>query len=756
MKGTRKLLLKAISTVMAAAFLSVSILSTSASAAAPVVTVKTGQGNGAKTVSNLRVINLEQPKAGVALDTVADIMTDEGFFWEVPVVWIDENGAIAKAFVPGKKLVPVITFFIPSDVTVAKNSAGGFTIKLPEFLDGQFNSSNLLVVEDPSNNITLITTTEIADTLSAMSVVSSGNNAEQINRQKANGAYNYASYAAANSSWATVPASSNENSSSGSDENNVAPQPQPQPQPEPQPVEPDPNVLMYCSQSAVEHLGYDNMAMLYNLVTDTILPQVVSVMTESIPAFRLSDNGKAIGERIGLLVYTSDFPDSRASEQTSIAYVVGVPLGTETYVYMMGVNAKTLFTQDPETGTYVYNENERANLENTVTHEMLHAFMDDYTRAGVVRMPDQSNDYPGWFCEGIASAVENVYTFRYDQYSKIYGYSQANDGKGGTLEATTDDVLEFYKTYSEIYPAGTDINHVPDIGTSDDAGNRISAYSMGYLATVYLSYLSQAQTSGTDPLNYESFTSEQLRDGLGTIFLRLHEGETLDEVISDISGGMYANTDDFTAKFVKGENLDGTNGQGEAVTAEASLDFCTSYLNYLGAVTTELKKTDPNATANGSILLPLDTAAKSPIQPEAPEGAKENQEYFNIYHDDSVPEEMQPYVYSTVDPALALQSGGKTQKVPLDGAGQEQGEAVEERKVDNEPGVAAPIEEVETDPKAAAEDDPKASVPAEEAAPVVEPAQIEEPASAVEPDPVKEPEPAIEESKDTSEEAKTE
>ena len=422
-----------------------------------------------------------------------------------------------------------------------------------------------------------------------------------------------------------------------------------------QPYEEDP-VLTYCSKSAIDHLGYDNMAMIYNLISDDILPQVVSQLTTAFPTFIETDGGKAIGEKIGLVVYTSEFPDSVASSRESLAYVSGFPLGTENYICMLGVNVLTLFEKDPKTGTYTFKESERANLENTVIHEMMHAFMNDYVRAG--NTTDKANNYPGWFCEGIASAVENVYTFRYDQYSKIYGYSRGN---GESAEVSTDDLLEFYKEYSEVYPVEGGPTHVPDIGTSDDDGNRISAYTMGYLATLYLSYLAQAD----NPTDYSSFSAGEFRTGLNTIFSLLHSGHTLDEVISSISGGMYKNTDDFTAKFVKGENGDGTNGEGESVTAEVSLGFCVSYLNYLGEVTAQLQKTDSNATANGSILLPLDTAEKSPIKAQAPEGAKENQQYFNIYRDPNIEEEDQPYVYSTVDPAIAYQSGGKSYTIPL-------------------------------------------------------------------------------------------
>ena len=651
MKGIQKVLLKAISAVMTVSLMGGGIFSVTAYAAAPVITVKTGQESAqaantagsvsGKTVSNLRVINLEQPKAGNALDTKATVMTDQGVFGEVPVVWIDENGTISNSFVLGKRLLPVIAFFVPAGITVVQDSAiGGFTIKLPEFLEGLLASSDLLLVADPSTNITFITTTKISDSLSAsadvapylQNIISGSNSLDLINKQKANVAYDYASYTAAAASTASSSSesSSDDDKSSSKDASD----------------EQDP-VLIYCSKSAIDHLGYDNMAMLYNLISDVILPQVVSQLSTAFPLFTSSDDGKAISERIGFLVYTSDYPDSMASSRDSIAYVSGIPSGTDAFYSMLGVNAKTLFTQDPETGDYVYNESERANLENTVIHEMMHAFMNDYVRGGNVRIPDKSNDYPGWFNEGIASAVENVYTFRYDQYSRMYGEN---------MVTSNEKILDFYNNYSEIYPAGSENNHVPDIGTSDENANRISAYTMGYLASVYLATLAKAYETGTSA-TYESFSSEDLKSGLNSIMKQLHEGATLDNVITTISNGRYKNTDDFTAKFVKGENGDGTNGQDK--NTEDSLDFCTAYLNYLGEVTTELKKTDPNATANGSILLPLDTAAKSPLQATAPEGAKENQKYFTIYHDSSLEDSDQPYVKSNVDPQIALVSGGK-------------------------------------------------------------------------------------------------
>ena len=48
--------------------------------------------NDVKTISNLRVINLAEPVNFGSFDTSATIISDEGYSWEIPVVWADEEG----------------------------------------------------------------------------------------------------------------------------------------------------------------------------------------------------------------------------------------------------------------------------------------------------------------------------------------------------------------------------------------------------------------------------------------------------------------------------------------------------------------------------------------------------------------------------------------------------------------------------------------------------------------------------------------
>ncbi len=109
----------------------------------------------------------------------------------------------------------------------------------------------------------------------------------------------------------------------------------------------------------------------------------------------------------------------------------------------------------------------------------------------------------------------------------------------------------------------------------------------------------------------ESVSSEKLREGLSDILYRLHQGDTLDEVISEISGGAYENTEDFTKRFIKGvynEETQDYDGDPE------SLAFCEGYLNYMN----RLDAMDPETHPVGSVLMDeFGSTQPTPIEKDA-------------------------------------------------------------------------------------------------------------------------------------------
>ena len=112
---------------------------------------------------------------------------------------------------------------------------------------------------------------------------------------------------------------------------------------------------------------------------------------------------------------------------------------------------------------------------------------------------------------------------------------------------------------------------------------------------------------------YPSIDIDAIRYGTGRILDLLHEGYSLDQVISHISlrpgedaGSYYDTTDAFQAAFIQGDDeesnmrtiVSGENGTSENILG--SLTFCNYFLNYLEANSSE--NGDNSCLANGSIL----------------------------------------------------------------------------------------------------------------------------------------------------------
>ena len=152
--GGKKSISRILGLFLVSIFLFTNIYSISVKAAEPVITFQNkteeaesadevlrnvNQRIGKTKVSNLRLINLEQPKAGDKLDTRATVLADGGLFWEIPVVWIDEEGKASLICLPGKTYKPVFAFFVPTNVEVVNDGENGYSLRLPEFLDGIYH-----------------------------------------------------------------------------------------------------------------------------------------------------------------------------------------------------------------------------------------------------------------------------------------------------------------------------------------------------------------------------------------------------------------------------------------------------------------------------------------------------------------------------------------------------------------------------------------------------------------------------------------
>lgn len=176
---------------------------------------------------------------------------------------------------------------------------------------------------------------------------------------------------------------------------------------------------------------------------------------------------------------------------------------------------------------------------------------------------------------------------------------------------------------------------------------------------MYLSELAWNKNTGSsafimDGSKIANVSTESLRMGLSSILERLHKGETLDQVIADISptdpkgAKLYKSTDDFESKFIKGTptTLPDGSQKWEAEGDAASSTLVADYLIFFNNTSNQPGRTNK---ANGSILLPADTDLVSPLD----SNKVASSDYLKIIESNRL-------VPSTVPESVAYANGGKS------------------------------------------------------------------------------------------------
>jgi len=165
----------------------------------------------------------------------------------------------------------------------------------------------------------------------------------------------------------------------------------------------------------------------------------------------------------------------------------------------------------------------RSELEGTILHEMIHGFMYESNTNGMMGVENgKSNSevkYPLWFVEGMAQTA-------------VGGYAPFNDWVRGGLR------IDSSKTESEIKDnLLKSKNHL-------GGNSSYSSYGTGYLAVMYMGMMASGES-----IAEENVTSENMRKGINYILNAAISGDSLDNIISDISGGTYKNVSEFESKF---------------------------------------------------------------------------------------------------------------------------------------------------------------------------------------------------------------
>ena len=312
------------------------------------------------------------------------------------------------------------------------------------------------------------------------------------------------------------------------------------------------------SNTAKKAISREELLKAADLYFNVLQPQAVNLLINKIPAFKEAANKNELSRNVGVYIFYKKGDNdidahkvaSLSAAVTSIAQIdggkVGIILQHDLNYLIVDGKMKT-------------DNNEKAVwFINSVLHELVHSLMTDYNRTGLFgsgrpeyygkKEPNADariyvvNNYsqlifPHWFLEGTACIVGGR---DMEAVKELRAFSVSDDAAVHTY--TAKSVFELYvkKTKYQL-----------------SSQNDTSLYSTSIPATLYLCEL-QAVKSGrssisTDADGKKVFDSSVLRSGFNTILTRLHDGETLDAVIADISDGNFSSTDDFTERFIKGD-----------------------------------------------------------------------------------------------------------------------------------------------------------------------------------------------------------
>ena len=689
MRKHPKILLATLFAIVLAAACTFSV---SALAAEPDVRMEgnAGSPDAATSVSSLAIDGVEAPSAGSDLDGIAVVSSTEGASWEIPVLWVGSDWQLATKAVEGQSYLPVLVFYLPADYAVRDaDETGGYTITLSDDLVKLFGSEEIISVYDSSTDVTYILPATLRNFFAQASLAKVPNEPLGIGDGTTLNP-NYTGPVAGDSDDDEEPAGDDDDNFDSDEQDDLSYW-----------------VDIYCAQTAKDVLSQDDLEYLVDLIINKLQPQAVNLLLEKFPAFSHAQDLDWLGKQIGLYIYyeSGDKDGDPAHEDApkALAYVDGKYIkdfdGSVRYAYVIGVDVSSMTKRDDAGRLVLVRDGQDAvTFENTIVHEMFHAFMDDFNRIGMAGVnspdsPDALSDeitdsylairYPLWFIEGTASAVENTYQYRYDYFEYL---RRDPNNPGEYLAVCTDDVVFANFTggaEDDGATIGYGLRYAENGRFWPDDDSQVSTtpsrYVSGYLAVLYLGELAARKdadvgSSISQNGNAVVISSENIRYGLNSILDRMHEGETLDQIIYDISpvdsrgAKMYLDTDHFESKFIYGDQVYQEDYFKGDYDEGASLEFVTTYLNYMKGLE---QQTNREFLPNGSILFDFDKDFDTPLDRTKHDAA-------NAYQI----AESNTFVTSTVPDDVALAGGGKSEGgMPMAGASAQSGGGIAEGNV---------------------------------------------------------------------------
>ena len=661
----------------------------------PNTTVKNeGTATYNKAISAITISGIDEIKAGAVLPASVKVVADNGGTWEIPVVWADANGKPCTVASDENKAYPVFVFYMPDEYKLNGGLMDDIKVNLPDCVKKLFGTKKLVFIDDPANRLVYFTGIEGA------------------------GSKMEAKQATSVEDFVSKPSSTN-NITKKADNIVVD------------------LVAMHCDKIAIEKMGYDKLAALTKLVRYTIQPQAVNFLIDNFKCYSEAVEKGELGKDIGLYIYYDnalspgwnkdrgeyEFSNPKYEDmKDAVAYVGMVPVsdGEHKYIdsetgkeeieatydgaakYIVALNARGLDSalyQD-EDGLWKLEDYKRAELNNTLTHEMMHGFMDDYTRPGMEGAyynydtnhlnynKSKKMNFPGWFVEGTATCVENAYQYWNSEFKEYYGYDKTLDENGKEKGYSKDLLKEYY----------TNAENIMQLKDCNAEVNRRSSYCSGYLACLYLAKLisntpeyrlkygiknrAMYEYIDNDGERYSVIDSEVLKQGLDILLREMHGGvnpedetqwvcTSLEDIIRTVSPKdengerIYDSIADFTNKFIAED--------------DKSAQFCRDVLDYMEYFS------KPYEPVNGSVCAPFDSIEETLLKDEVTEGKA-----FVIKDTTETPG--LNFVDSTVDPYRAyLPAGG------INPWAEEQGQNVETQQTETQ---QTETEQTEVEPAA--------------------------------------------------------
>jgi hypothetical protein len=110
-------------------------------------------------------------------------------------------------------------------------------------------------------------------------------------------------------------------------------------------------VDLYCSQTAKDALGYEQLQTLVDIIVTSIEPQAVNLLVERFPCFKEAAENNELGREIGLYIYYTEGDEDGIDEHLEVApgsyaYVNGYSVyenGKTAFKYMIGIDAESCY-----------------------------------------------------------------------------------------------------------------------------------------------------------------------------------------------------------------------------------------------------------------------------------------------------------------------------------------------------------------------------------------------------------------------------